>query len=52
MKVVFSFEEMSKVLLEYVQKNMNVHVNHVEIPTAYSHRDDFCVITQKNEDKN
>ena len=48
MKIVLNFDEMSKILLEHVRKNMNTDVNNVEIAGVYStHREDFCVLTNK-----
>lgn len=51
MKIVLNFDEMSKILLEHVRLNMNSNANKVEIPSVYSHREDFCILTFDKTDE-
>ena len=45
MKIVLNFEEMSQIILAHVRTKMNVVVDKVDIPSAYTTRSDFCLVT-------
>ena len=50
MQIGFTFEEMSKIIIDHVRNNMNVDVNKVDIPSTYTkHREDFCVVTSETQ---
>ena len=50
MKIILNFDEMSQIILNHVRKTINAEITKLEMPSVYTYRDDFCVMSTRNEE--
>ena len=50
MKIVFTFDEISRIIFEYVQDNMNTKVDHIKFEEIGD--DQICIVTKSKKDGN
>lgn len=51
MQVAFNYKEMEQIILNHVRSKMGFRANKVAIPSSYSSREDYCIVTHEEEVK-
>lgn len=48
-QVAFNYKEMEQIILNHVRSKMGFRANKVTIPSSYSSREDYCIVTHDEE---